>query len=61
VRVTFIVAPTGGLSAVHIAQSSGDAALDAVALAAVRQARFPTPPAGMTQTELTFDIPYRFR
>lgn len=61
VRIIFIVAPSGGLSDLRVAQSSGDPALDAVALSAVRETRFPAPPLGMSETQLTFDIPYRFR
>ena len=33
----------------------------AFALEALRQAKFPVPPAGMTLAQLTYEVPYYFR
>jgi TonB family protein len=41
--------------------SSGDKKLDQRAIDAIRQAVFPTPPPGMTVSQLTYEIPYQFR
>ena len=32
-----------------------------LALEALRQAKFPVPPAGMTLAQLTYEVPYHFR
>jgi periplasmic protein TonB len=60
-KVRFTIALTGRLSSVAIVSSSGDKKLDQKAIDAVRQAVFPAPPAGMTVTQLTYEIPYQFR
>ena len=45
--VSFTIAPNGGLAALSLAQSSGSAKLDQLALSAVRRAApFPRPPSG---------------
>ncbi|WP_211104884.1 energy transducer TonB family protein, partial [Azospirillum formosense] len=45
-----------------ILTSSGDAALDRAALAAVRKASpFPTPPPGLTAQDRVFSVPFLFR
>lgn len=57
--VSFAVSRSGGLSYVHLARSSGNAALDRAALSAVRRAApFPPPPGG---TAPRFSIPFTFR
>ena len=60
-KVRFTTALSGHLSSVQIVSSSGGKKLDQKAIDAVRQAVFPAPPAGMTVTQLTFEIPYQFR
>jgi TonB family protein len=60
-KVRFTIANSGRLSSVAIVSSSGDKKLDQKAIDAVRQAVFPTPPAGMTVSQLTYEIPYQFR
>ena len=60
-RVKFAIADDGAVAAAEITTSSGHKKLDDSALAAVRRTRFPTPPAGMTPIQLTFEVPYRFR
>jgi protein TonB len=60
--VTFGVTPSGGLAFASITRSSGSAALDHLALAAVRGAApFPPPPAGATPAQLRFSIPFHFQ
>jgi TonB family protein len=61
VKVRFTIALSGRLSSVQIVSSSGDKKLDQKAIDAVSQAVFPAPPAGMTVTQLTYEIPYQFR
>lgn len=61
VRVAFGIGDGGDLTFVRVAESSGNGVLDDLALAAVRSTRFPPPPAGMTERQLTYEIPYHFR
>ena len=61
VLVAFTVAVDGALDATSVARTSGHAALDQLALAAVRRARLPTPDAAMTVTQRTFSMRYVFR
>jgi protein TonB len=61
VRIAFAIAADGGLAYARVTASSGRPALDDAALAAVRQVRFPPPPAGMTSADLAYEIPYHFR
>ena len=60
-KVRFTIALSGRLSSIQIVSSTGDKKLDQRAIDAVRQAVFPTPPAGMTVSQLTYEIPYQFR
>jgi protein TonB len=60
--VAFGVTPSGDLRYARVVRSSGNAALDRLALAAVRRsAPFPTPPAGAASTQLRFSIPFDFQ
>lgn len=60
--ISFHVTSGGGLSYARLARSSGVAAIDQAALAAVRRsAPFPTPPAGASPGQLAFTIPFHFR
>jgi TonB family protein len=61
VVVKLTISPNGSLSLAEVLKSSGDRTLDLKALEAVRQAVFPAPPAGMTVTQLTYQVPYHFR
>ena len=60
VRISFALLSDGQLDFVRIVTSSGNARLDQVAIAAVRQASFPAPPDGMSALQRTFVLPYRF-
>lgn len=61
VVVTFAVSPSGSLISARISSSSGDKALDQLALAAMRGAApFPKPPSGLTTTERLFTFKYSF-
>jgi TonB family protein len=60
-KVRFTIALSGRLSSIQIVSSSGDKKLDQRAINAIRQAVFPTPPPGMTVSQLTYEIPYQFR
>lgn len=44
-----------------LSESSGNATIDEAALNAVRQARFPRPPDRMTNRQLTFVVPFKFK
>jgi protein TonB len=56
------VARNGRLTGLSVARSSGDAALDSAALAAVRRAgRFPAAPGALTEASYGFSLPIRFR
>jgi protein TonB len=59
--ITFTIAPEGKVKAAEITQSSGNALLDKAALASVERTSFPRPPGGMTERELTYVVPFRFR
>ena len=60
-RLRFTLGADGSLTAVEIAESSGSGLLDRAALDAVRRAApFPAPP-GLSESELTFEIPFQFR
>jgi TonB family protein len=45
----------------RLSHSSGNSMLDKAALAAVQRTSFPVPPQGMTETELTYAIPFHFK
>lgn len=61
VKIAFAVADGGGLEFVRVAGSSGVAVLDDAALAAVKRADFPAPPAGLSIQQRTYEVPYHFR
>jgi TonB family protein len=60
-KVKFVILPSGSLDFVEVTSSSGNSNLDHKAIEAVRHTSFPTPPAGMTVTQLTYEVPYHFR
>lgn len=59
--VSFSLTSGGSLAGARLARSSGNSALDSLALGAVRGAAFPRPPAGATRGQLSFSIPFYFR
>ncbi len=60
--VTFNIGPNGARRGARVSRSSGDSALDASALAAVRGAApFPAPPSGLSGSALTYSIQIYFR
>jgi protein TonB len=60
--VVFAIGPGGALRSARVGRSSGNAALDQRALAAVRAAApFPAPPGGMSASALNFSIQIYFR
>jgi len=61
VRVVFAVGDGGAVEDIAVKQSSGRAELDGLAIAAVRQTWFPPPPAGMSRSARTYEVPYHFR
>lgn len=61
VRISFVIGLEGTLADVRIARSSGRDVLDNAALDAVRRARFPAPPFGLSSAQLTYEVPYHFR
>jgi len=61
VIVRFVLDREGRLANVEIARSSGQFALDRLALQSVRRAApFPPPPAGLAASALTFQVPFDF-
>ena len=62
VVILLALSPSGALSSAHVHSSSGNRALDQIALAGVRRASpFPKPPPGSTASQLRFTFPYQFR
>ena len=60
-RVAFSIDRSGRLTEVRIAASSGSAALDEAALDLIRRSQpFPTPPAALPESDLTFLAPVRY-
>jgi periplasmic protein TonB len=59
--IEFSLSPaTGSLLKAPMSKSSGNAKLDATALTAIEKAIYPTPPVGMTATQLTYQVPFTF-
>jgi protein TonB len=61
VRLSFSVGAGGEIESVRILKSSGNDALDGAAVAAVRRADLPAPPAGLSAAQRLFELPYQFR
>jgi TonB family protein len=61
VEVEFGLTELGGLRAVSITRSSGNEKLDKIVLRAIRSTRFPLPPAGMTDLQRSFSVPFDFQ
>ena len=61
VVINFSLGLDGSLLVARVAEPSGNTALDEAALAAVKRARFPPPPAGSDLAQLTYNFPVRYR
>jgi periplasmic protein TonB len=61
VKIVFTIAVGGTVEAAYVGVSSGHAPTDQAALDAVRQTRFPAPPAAFTSKDRLFEMPYFFR
>lgn len=61
VKLAFAIAPDGRLEALRVVRSSGTAKIDATAIEAVKAARFPPPPPGLSLAQRSYEIPYVFR
>lgn len=61
VTITFGLTEDGTIRFSHIAKSSGSRRLDEAALVALNGTTFPAPPAGMTDIQRTYTVPYEFR
>ena len=61
VMIGFGINSSGAVRYVDVVQSSGHAKLDQSAVAAIRSAKFPPPPAGMTPKQLSYTIPIDFQ
>jgi TonB family protein len=59
--VAFGITESGKVRFARLSNSSGSAALDKAALAAVSRTPFPVPPQGMTEAELTYAVPFHFK
>lgn len=61
VRMVFVLGSNGAVRSVRIAGRSGNSSLDSAALAMVRRASpFPSFPAGIGKSSMTFSVPVRF-
>jgi protein TonB len=60
VQIQLTVTISGQLVALRLRRSSGDASLDAAALDAVRRARFPRAPDGLSAAQHSFNLPVTF-
>ena len=61
VQISFGLDETGVIRFVEVDKSSGSDRLDKVALNAIRSVKFPTPPAGMTDAQRSYVVPFEFR
>jgi periplasmic protein TonB len=59
--IKFSISQEGKAGSIEVTISSGSAALDKSALEAVTRTSFPAPPAGMTETERTYVVPFHFK
>ena len=60
VRVRIAVSPRGRVQSIRVLRSSGDPRLDRAAIAAVKSARLPRAPTGLTAASYPFDLPLAF-
>ncbi|MFL5047170.1 MAG: cell envelope integrity protein TolA [Xanthobacteraceae bacterium] len=59
--ITFAISPNGKLSFARVSTPSGSAGLDQAALSAVQRTSFPPPPDHMTDSQLTYAVPFHFK
>jgi len=59
--IKFGISPEGKANSMQVTTSSGIPVLDKSALEAVAQTSFPAPPAGMTEAERTYVVPFHFK
>jgi protein TonB len=58
--IMFVISPSGKVASAHVARTSGSEQLDQIVLRTVERTAFPSPPAGMSESQLTYVIPFRF-
>ena len=61
VQIGFGLDETGIVRFAEVVKTSGSEHLDNVALGAIRKVKFPTPPAGMTNAQRSYVVPFEFR
>ncbi len=61
VQIAFALDDSGKIRFAQIARPSGSDRLDHASLAAIRSTSFPRPPAGMTDGQRTFLVPFEFK
>jgi len=59
--IKFSISSKGKAGSVEVISSSGIIALDRSAMDAVTRTSFPAPPAGMTETQRTYVVPFHFK
>jgi TonB family protein len=59
--IKFGISPQGKAGSIEVETSSGIPALDKSAMDAVIRTSFPVPPAGMTEAERTYVVPFHFK
>lgn len=59
--IAFVVSANGAVTSARLQQSSGNGELDNAALAMVRNARIPAPPAGAGRSSFPFSVPVSFQ
>ena len=61
VKLAFVVEEDGRIASARVVLSSGRPATDDVAMAALRRAKLPPAPPGMTPKQRSYEVPYYFR
>ena len=61
VNITFRISEAGKVAFARVSGSSGNTLFDDAAVNAVTRASFPPPPGGMTETQLTYVIPFHLK
>jgi protein TonB len=59
--ITFAISASGKVRSANVTESSGNPNLDKSVLAAIERTTFPPPPAGMTENQLTYQVPFVFK
>jgi protein TonB len=58
--IMFVISQSGKVASARVARTSGSEQLDQIVLRTVERTAFPGPPAGMSESQLTYVIPFRF-